>query len=174
MAIQSALQPHIQRYPVTAGSAAIIQALQDDGVVIIEGFLTPEQVEKFNDEVNPRLDAIQQGGNTDKGSLKGSLANRLPVQQRRVHNLAGFSRTFRHDILNHELMHAICQKTFEVSGDYWLASGAVIDNSPGTPEQILHRDQPSYPVLKTGPTAPQGLVNFFTALTDFTKESGAT
>jgi verruculogen synthase len=168
-------KPQIKRFFVTADPDAIFKAYQEDGVVIIKGFLNLEQLANFNREVDPHLERQRHGNRPSKAKLmEGSLASILPPQQKRVHNLVGFSKVFRHDILNHGLMHVLCRRAFSVTGDYWLASGAVIDNGPGTPEQIWHRDQPSYPVIQMGPGSAEGLVNFFTALTDFTARAGAT
>ncbi|OGE48059.1 hypothetical protein PENARI_c033G07768 [Penicillium arizonense] len=175
MTIPSHTNPQIKRFSVVADPDTIFQAYQDDGVVIIEGFLNAEQLANFNREVNPHLERLRHGNQPSKAKLmEGSLASLLPPQQKRVHNLVGFSKVFRHDVLNHDLMHELCRRAFSVTGDYWLASGAVIDNGPGTPKQIWHRDQPSYPVIQVGPGSAEGLVNFFTALTDFTAKAGAT
>ncbi|GFF57464.1 hypothetical protein IFM51744_09221 [Aspergillus udagawae] len=165
--------PQIKRFRVTDNVDTILQAFKEDGVVILQGFLSDEQLAKFNSEVDPRL-AHQRQGNPPMNLMKGSLASVLPPEQKRVHNLVGFSKVFRHEILNHGLMHEISRRVFAPLGDYWLASGAVIDNAPGTPEQIWHRDEPSLPIFRTEPDRPEGLINFFTALTDFTTESGAT
>ncbi|KAF7597146.1 hypothetical protein BBP40_009484 [Aspergillus hancockii] len=176
MSIPSGTEPQIKRFSVTADPDTIFQAYQEDGVVIIQGFLSPEQLDKFNREVNPRLAHQRQGYQPSLKArlMEGSLSALLPPQQKRVHNLAGFSKVFRHDILNHGLMHELCRRAFAATGDYWLSSGAVIENGPGTPEQGWHRDQPSYPVIQAGPGTAEGMVNFFTALTDFTAEAGAT
>ncbi|RYP10941.1 hypothetical protein DL764_000377 [Monosporascus ibericus] len=192
MTVQSKPQPQIQRLPVTGEAAAVHKALADDGVVIIEGFLSPVQVAKLNGDVDPRLAALQQGEKTMKPPTQVSpspripdlpqpraspsywMADLVPPQVKRVHNLVDFSKVFRHEILNHELMHDVCRMAFEESGDYWLGAGAVIESGPGTQEQYWHRDQPNYALLKAGPGTAEGMLNFFTALTDFTPETGIT
>ncbi|RFU74757.1 oxygenase [Trichoderma arundinaceum] len=178
MAIQPKPQPQIQRFPVTAEGAAVYKALADDGVVIIEGFLSPEQVAKLNHDVDPRLATLRQAKRIEKAAQPEIdviwMADILEPQVKRVHNLTDFSKVFRHDILNHELMHEVSRRAFKESGDYWLGYGAVIENGPGTPEQFWHRDQPNYALVKGGPDAPEGMLNFFTALTDFTPETGMT
>lgn len=177
MAVHSQLQPQIQRFPTTAKAPAVYQALAADGVVIIEGFLSSEQVAKLNQDVDPRLAALRQEAKIAKPPTPSPpywLADLVAPEVKRVHNLVDFSNVFRHDILNHELMHEICRMTFEESGDYWLGYGAVIENGPGTKEQPWHRDQLTHPLLKTGPGTVEGMLNFFTAMTDFTPENGLT
>ncbi|KAL4768067.1 putative oxygenase [Aspergillus nidulans var. acristatus] len=169
----SATTPQIKRFKATDNVDAILQAFNEDGVVILQGFLSAEQLTKFNSEVDPRLEHQRQNP-PPSNLMKGSLALVLPPEQKRVHNLVGFSKVFRHEILNHEPMHEISRRVFAPLGDYWLASAAVIDNAPGTPGQIWHRDEPARPIFRTDPDRPEGLINFFTALTDFTSESGAT
>lgn len=169
MTVLTPPQPQIRRFQADVGPAAIYEAMREDGLVIIEGFLGPEEVHKLNQEVEPELAKI-----TDAREDKRSMAALLPAQSRRVYGLAEVSRTFRHDVLNHELMHELCKAIFEEVGDYWLAAGVMIDNGPGTPQQALHRDHRLPPLLEGGPDSPETLVNFFTALTDSTAESGAT
>ncbi|KAI1214322.1 PhyH-domain-containing protein [Annulohypoxylon truncatum] len=178
MAALSHPQPQIQRFPVTSDGAAVYKALADDGVVIIEGFLSPEQVTKLNRDVDAPLISMREDGKISKPPKEGQstywMADIVPQYVQRVHNLVGFSKVFRHEILNHELMHELCRLAFEVSGDYWLGYGAVMENGPGTHEQSWHRDQPNYPLLRSGPGTAEGMLNFFTALTDFTPENGRT
>lgn len=70
-------------------------------------------------------------------------------------------------ILNHELLHEICRLAFQYSGDYCLNYGSVHKKWPGTSKQNWRRDQPKYPLVKEGPDAPEGMLNFFTASADF-------
>ncbi|KAI1478852.1 PhyH-domain-containing protein [Daldinia eschscholtzii] len=178
MTTSSHTQPNIQRFPATSDGAAVYKALADDGVVIIEGFLSQEQVEKLNADVDHPLVSLRESGKLEKTFKEGQstfwMTELVPQYVQRVHNLVDFSRVFRHDVLNHELLHQLCTLAFEPSGDYWLGYSAVIENGPGTKEQFWHRDQPNYPLLRSGPGTAEGMLNFFTALTDFTPENGRT
>lgn len=161
--------PKIQRYPLHGGPSVIFEAMRQDGVVIIEGFLNPEQIKRINEEVDPHLAQLQH----DR-SLTSSLESHLPPETKRLYGLSEISKTFRHDVLNHGLMHEVCKKVFDETGDYWLASAAVLQHAPGAPRQHLHHDYMPHPLIDNGPGGPECLINFFTALTDFTPESGAT
>ncbi|KAG5998981.1 hypothetical protein E4U43_002332 [Claviceps pusilla] len=131
-----------QRFTIDSDPAPIHCAIVQDGVTVIERFISPELVQKPNRGLR-----------------------RTPGCR---------SHVFRHEMLHHELRHKVCRLTFEESGDYWLGYSAVLENGPGAPEQQWHRDQPSYPLVKQGSNAPQGMLNFFTALTDFDAETGRT
>nr|ATW01306.1 EasH [Claviceps gigantea] len=173
--MESPPQQRTKRFSMDSDPVAIHQAIVEDGVAVIEGFLTPEQVEKLNRDVDARLLAYRNRARpevTDKQKLW--TADFVLEHVARVHNLVDFSHVFRHEILNHGLLHEICRRTFWESGDYWLGFGAVIENGPGTEQQKWHRDQPIYPLVKQGPDAPEGMLNFFTALTDLDDETGRT
>ncbi|CAG8254907.1 unnamed protein product [Penicillium salamii] len=167
-------KPHIQRIPLNAGVDKILKAFEDDGVVVIEGFLSPEQVRQLNSEIDPYLARLRDPECAADPSFNYSLAKLLPSQQKRVHSLTAKSPTFRYEILNHELMHELASAVFEPVGDYWAVSGAVMDNAPGTPAQPWHHDQVTSPLFNNAGDAPETFINFFSALTDFTEESGAT
>ncbi|PKX88482.1 phytanoyl-CoA dioxygenase family protein [Aspergillus novofumigatus IBT 16806] len=173
MTVSTPSKPHICRFPPGADPDVINQAFREDGVVILEGFLTPAQVDKVNCEMKPHLAKVR-GGNMRYGPMDTSLETTLEPERRRIHNLAGLSETFRQDILNHPLMHELSRRVFSEFGDYWQYAGSVIDCAPGTPDQFLHRDQPAQKLFNVGPDAPEGFINFLTALTDFTKTNGAT
>ncbi|KAI2641180.1 putative oxygenase [Xylaria nigripes] len=186
-------EPEIRRFRVNDNAAAVCNALVDDGVAVIEGFLSSQQVAKLNEEFDPRLARIQPLAKTTVSATPNnpypwktqdvSLTDAKPVYWmadlvapcvKRLQNLAGISKTFRQDVLNHQLMHEICRKAFEDSGDYWLGFSAAIESGPGTEGQIWHRDQPYSALVKSGPGTPEGMLNFFVALTDFTPETGVT
>ncbi|KAG5913187.1 hypothetical protein E4U53_004968 [Claviceps sorghi] len=132
-----------QRFSIDSDPEAIHRAVVEDGVAVVQGFLPPEQVRKLNRDVDAPLLADRnrprpQGTDTDKLWM----ADFIPEHVARVHNLVDFSHVFRHEVLNHPLLHAVCRRTFWDSGDYWLGYGAVIENGPGTEQQKWHRDQP--------------------------------
>lgn len=168
MTVTNTSQPVLRRLPINAGADAIFQILQEDGCVIIEGFLTPQQVKAFNAEVDPHLKKWELG----QGSMQeGYLAN-----MKQLSSLPLFSKTFRDDLMNHEVLHGICKKAFgPETGDYWLTTSSVLETDPGYPGQELHREHDGIPICTTlGRESPEVMLNFLTALTEFTEENGAT
>lgn len=164
--------PKIQRIPPSAGAEPILAALRQDGGVVIKQFLSAEEVDCFNAELDDGLANIQPGSkNPDK-----SIQTFFGQQTRRMTNLATRSQLFRKKILDNDLIHTICEAVFRKdSGDYWLNTAQVIDIGPGNAAQPLHRDQDQWHIFKhAGPDAAEATVNFFFALSRFTAENGAT
>jgi ectoine hydroxylase-related dioxygenase (phytanoyl-CoA dioxygenase family) len=153
---------------MSAGADAIFAVLQEDGCVIIEGFLSPDEVKAFNSEIDPLMKKWELGQNSmQEGYLAG---------MKQLSSLPLFSKTFRDDLMNHELLHEICEKAFgPESGDYWLTTSSVLETEPGYGGQELHREHDGLPICTTlGKQAPEAMLNFLTALTEFTAENGAT
>ncbi|KAJ5108259.1 hypothetical protein N7456_004934 [Penicillium angulare] len=162
----------IKRLSVTAGRDAILSAMEECGGVIIEGFLSPEQVQQLNTDIDPSMESLSAGSKHFDGwtqDFHGSMTKRLT-------NLVTISPTFARDILDKDLVHDLCEKVFtEESGTYWMTTAQVIEIGPGNKAQPLHRDQMQFPIwTKFGPAAPEACINFLIALTDFTEENGAT
>ncbi|KAI9372982.1 PhyH-domain-containing protein [Aspergillus egyptiacus] len=168
MTVTNTSRPVLRRLPMGAGADAIFQVLQEDGCVIIEGFLTPQQVKTFNKEVDPHLKKWEMG--------QGSMQETQLANMKQLSSLPLFSKTFRDDLMNHELLHEICKKAFgPESGDYWLTTSSVLETDPGYGGQELHREHDGIPICTTlGRKSPEAMLNFLTALTDFTAENGAT
>ncbi|KAL4966671.1 phytanoyl-CoA dioxygenase family protein [Aspergillus stella-maris] len=172
MTISNNLTPKLRHIPALAGADAIYEIIQEDGGVIVEGLLSTTQVKALNDEIEPYLSKLKAGGR----KADDFQENFLGANMKRLGHLAYISPTFRHDILNHELIHQVCERAFcKDAGDYWMNSNAFLETGPGNQAQVLHRDQVIFPVFnKMGPPAPEALLNFFFAMTDFTDENGAT
>ena len=165
-------QSSIKRLPASAGRDAILDAVAEDGGVIIQGFLNPEQVQRLNTDIEPSLHAMNAGSKHEDGWTQDFHG----TNTKRLTNLTALSPAFGSDILDKDLVHELCEKVFsEDSGTYWMTTAQVIEIGPGNKAQPLHRDQMQFPIwTKFGPSAPEACVNFLTALTDFTEENGAT
>lgn len=152
--------------------ADILEIVNADGGVIIEKFLTTDQVRSFNDEVQPAMDALDAGSKHDDEFV----ADFHGVQTKRLTNLVTLSKTFREEILEQDLVHELGEAVFrEESGDFWLTTGQVIEIGPGNKAQVLHRDlENNHFAVTMGKSGPMVMVNFLIALTDFTEENGAT
>jgi ectoine hydroxylase-related dioxygenase (phytanoyl-CoA dioxygenase family) len=161
--------PHV---PASAGTDAILEALYEAGGVIIEGLLTPEQVRSMNTELDGPLDALNPGSTHDSDLIKAFHGSNT----KRLTGLPTYSKTFRDHLLDHDLCHDILERIFHPqTGTYWLSTAQVIQIGPGNAAQVLHRDQGQFQVFdRMGPSAPEAMMNFLVALTDFTDENGAT
>ncbi|MFF7381598.1 phytanoyl-CoA dioxygenase family protein [Streptomyces griseoluteus] len=150
----------------------ILGLLTRDGGVIVRGFLTTEQMNRFNTEIEAPLQALRPGSTHENemvAAFHGSNTKRLT-------NLVTHSATFRNEILEHSLVHEVCDQIFlPESGTYWMTTAQVIEIGPHSQAQMLHRDLENwFPFIGMGPDGPEVTLNFLIALTDFTEENGAT
>ncbi|WP_098893869.1 phytanoyl-CoA dioxygenase family protein [Streptomyces sp. t99] len=150
----------------------ILKIVTRDGGVIIKGFLTQEQITRFNAEIEQPLRALAPGSSHENeivAEFHGSNTKRLT-------NLVTRSATFRSEVIDHPLVHEISDLVFlQESGTYWMTTAQVIEIGPGNQAQMLHRDLENwFPFIGMGPAGPEVTINFLVALTDFTEENGAT
>lgn len=164
--------PQLRRVPNSTSAKDILKIVNEDGGVIIQNFLTPDQIQRFNTEVQPHLDKKAAGStHTDE-----FIADFHGNQTKRLTNLVTHSETFRNEILDHDLAHDLAEEVFrKESGSYWMTTAQVIEIGPGNKPQILHRDlENNPPFVPMGPKGPEALVNFLVAFTNFTEQNGAT
>lgn len=165
----------MERIRASAGPEAIFDLFKRDGIVVIEGFLSADQIQRFSSEVEPALEelkAVVPGGDGDNtmSELSGEKTKRLG-------QLVTRSAVFRHELLEHELMHSLLERVFvEGPADgYWMNASELIEIAPGSRAQPIHRDQELYPAWdRVGPALPEAICNFISALTPFTAINGAT
>ncbi|WP_218952166.1 phytanoyl-CoA dioxygenase family protein [Amycolatopsis anabasis] len=150
----------------------ILSVFREDGGVIIKGLLNPEQVDRFNGEIESDLQALAPGSRHED-ELVAEFHGR---NTKRLTNLVTRSDTFAREVVDHDLVHALADAVFlEESGTYWLTTAQVIEIGPGNTAQMLHRDLENwFPFVGMGPSGPEVIINFLIALTDFTDSNGAT
>ena len=156
----------------TAPVDEILSIVREDGGVIVKGLLNADQVARFNSEIEPALRELSAGSKHDN-EIVAEFHGR---NTKRLTNLVTRSETFRREVIDHDLVHALADAVFlEESGTYWMTTAQVIEIGPGNAAQMLHRDLENwYPFVGMGPAGPEVTVNFLIAMTDFTEENGAT
>lgn len=149
-----------------------MKAYREDGGVIIENFLPPDRVERLNAELEPYMKKQNPGSSSDNAGLQIFHG----AQTKRLTNLVPRCKTWREEVCDDDLPHAISDLVFTKDcGCYWQATAQVIEIGPGNPAQVLHHDFSNIPIHNfTNPDAPEALLNFLVALTDTTEENGAT
>ncbi|KAI9897451.1 hypothetical protein N3K66_007307 [Trichothecium roseum] len=183
----TSVKPEIPQIPAPAGPSPILTALSASGAVIIKNLLTPTQVALLNQDIQPAMDALQPGSRHPPPSPSSTTTAAAAAdpsflqafhgpRTKRLTGLVPLSPTFRHQVLELPLLHALCERLYLAdAGGYWLNTAQAIDVGPGSPAQPLHRDQWQFPVFTAcGPGAPHASVNFIVALTRFTADNGAT
>ncbi|KAJ6024770.1 hypothetical protein N7540_005567 [Penicillium herquei] len=166
------VKPVLRRVPASADAAEALRILREDGAVVIQGFLDQDHLMSLNQDMEAQL-ASRPLVCEHEGEWKSGVHG---AHTQRLNQLPAFSPTFRQKTLNLPLMHEICEPLFGIHGcDYWMNTATVVQIGPGNPPQTLHRDQELFPVFNPiGKDAPEAIVNFFCALTEFTDENGAT
>jgi ectoine hydroxylase-related dioxygenase (phytanoyl-CoA dioxygenase family) len=164
--------PSLQRVPNTSSSEQILAIIKADGGVIIENFMTLDQLQGLNNEIDAAV-AEANFGSTHSDEFISKFHG---AKTKRITNLVTISQTFRDTLLDSELVHVIAERAFwEESQSYWMSTAQVIEISPGNDAQPLHRDlENTHPFIAMGSTGPEVSLNFLIALSDFTEENGAT
>jgi len=158
--------------PRSTPAAEIIEIVERDGGVVIQGLLTQDQVSRVNTEIESAMQALNPGTTHDSELMQAFHG----VNTKRLTNLVTHSATFRNEVINDSLVKDIADGTFlEKTGTYWMTAAQVIEIGPGNPLQPMHRDLENYwPLFELGRKGPEGTINFLIAFTDFTEENGAT
>ncbi|KAJ9158135.1 Verruculogen synthase [Coniochaeta hoffmannii] len=162
----------LQQISPSDGSDAVLRAVREDGGVIIKGLFTKDQVRRLNEEVQPAMDKLDTGSKNPEEWVQEFHGDNT----KRLKGMVAVSKTFRHEFLECDLIHEVCEEIYlKDAGGYWMNSAELIDIGPGSKAQPLHRDQWQFPIFTLcGSDAPEASCNFLIALTGFTDENGAT
>ena len=182
-------KPTLSSVSNTTAIADICAIINADGGVIVENYISAEQVRAFNEEIEPALAVRAAGSNPAKMQWERELAPDAPPEiweraaefggrnTKRLEDLVNLSRTFREEILDLDLFHGLGDALLLDGkiGTYWMDEAQLIEIGPDSPAQPLHRDHEAWPLAAAlGRAAPEVIVNFLIAMTDFTDENGAT
>lgn len=165
-------KPQLRRLPKDSNSPDILSVIRADGGVIIQNFLSQDQLQRFNIEIDHEIAQLNAGSaHTDE-----FISKFHGINTKRLTNLVTLSQTFREELLDSDSVHAIAEQVFlEESKSYWMTTAQVIEIGPGNAAQPLHRDlENDYPFIAMGPAGPEVSLNFLIALSDFSEENGAT
>ena len=142
------------RSAVTVGG--LTTALREDGYVIVEGMLSPEDVALKRADLSRVLAETPTGRNDFEG-----------FSTRRVYALFAKTRTFDETAIDPLLLGVLDNEL----GQYQLSAPVGIQIGPGETAQSLHRDEGVYPLPRPHPTV---VINSMWPLDDFTEANGAT
>lgn len=148
---------------------AITAVLQEDGGVIVEGFLERGLVEAIQREVEAPLAAADPG----MKHLNPAIQFFFGDKTRHVSGMAGKSRSFATEVLTHPVYMGVCDRVLLPScARYQLNIGHLIARGPGSTAQMLHRDELVW--VHVPRPHPELQVASMVALVDFRAENGAT
>lgn len=153
----------------SAPAADVTTALQEHGGVIVEGFLEPDLLARFNAELDPHLAQVS----PEREFLNPAIDFFFGKQTRHLTAVAAKSRVFATEILTHPLYLEVCDEILLPScSRYQINIAQVLDRGPGAGDQLLHRDQDVWVHLPA--PHPEIQVASVIALVDFSAEIGAT
>ena len=152
----------IQRFTASSTADDVAAALASDGVAIVERAVPESVIDAVLVEMEPHIEATPTGVDDFMGRntrRTGSLLARSPAS---------------HDLVAHPLVIGVCDRVLgERASTYQLHLTQVIDVGPGSPEQMLHRDQWAWDFYPF-PVGFEVEVSTIWAGVDFTVSNGAT
>ena len=153
--------PSLKHLPATATRDDVLKVLAEDAAVIIDGLMTPELLNRVRTEIMPFVEATPPGRDDFTGRLTtrtGALVARSPACR---------------ELVSDALINAATEAFLAPFCDrYQLHLTQVIRIKPGQGAQVLHRDRLAWGGYLQRSIEPQ--LNMIWAVTDFTKENGAT
>jgi ectoine hydroxylase-related dioxygenase (phytanoyl-CoA dioxygenase family) len=147
----------------------IVDALREDGGVIVEGLLSRATLNRFNAELDPLL----AGARPDRKFLNPGLDFFFGTRTRHITAVASKSRTFVSEVLLHPTLLGVCDAILRPAcARYQLNLAHILDRGPGAEQQYIHRDELVW--IHVPRPHPELQVASVIALVDFTAENGAT
>ena len=152
---------HLTTLPATADQTDILSVLEQDGAVILKDMLTPAEVDRVLTETMPYIEASRNGRDELNGFLTsrtGAVVARMPACTELIANQSVLkaARTFLAPYCSRIQLHV----------------SQLIRIRPGETKQAIHRDRWAWPGDHLKDVEP--LFNTLWAITDFTRENGAT
>jgi len=159
----------IERFGPASDADAVHPALERDGAVIVEGLLGPDVVERVNTEVEKAVEEADPDAPLFDPILQAFHGD----QTKQVTGVAALSPTFAVDVMCHPLLLALCDRILLPNcARYQLNLGHLLQRGPGSPDQILHRDELVWSDVPK--PAPELQLASVIAFVDFTAANGAT
>jgi ectoine hydroxylase-related dioxygenase (phytanoyl-CoA dioxygenase family) len=159
--------------PVLSASddlASIADALLEHGGLIVEDFLSPDVLARFNDELEP---FVAEADKKEQTFVNAGYAAFYGPAMRHVLAVAQKSDIFIEEVLCHPIFVGLGDLILKKScQNMQLNVAHVLERLPGSKAQVLHRDQIVWPDL--GPAHPHRQISSVIALSDFTADMGAT
>jgi ectoine hydroxylase-related dioxygenase (phytanoyl-CoA dioxygenase family) len=158
--------PHVA---ATDSIPELAAALQEHGALIVEDLLDPDTRDRFNQELDPLLDAVQ----PDREFLNPGLAWFFGKHTRHITGVAAKSRVFGAEVLCNPVLTGLCDEVLLPScASYQLNVAHVLDRGPGAEAQMIHRDELVW--IHMPKPHPELQLASVIALVDFTRDNGAT
>lgn len=154
----------LQTVPASTPADALVQLLERDGAVVIEGLASAGQLDQVHAELAPWLDLPVDQSPLGNDRFKG-------MRTLRTSSLIAKSPTCRTLATTPRVLEVLDRVLGPQCAAYQLSWTQAIRIAPGERAQVPHRDTNMYPFVRPG---PECFVNTIWAMTRFTEENGGT
>lgn len=152
--------PQLTTLPATASTEEILDVIKRDGALIVSGVLGSDELQRFRTELDPYMEATKNG----QDDFTGRSTTRTGA-------LVARSGQARDMVMHPDIVAAANQFLEPYCKRIQLHLTQIIRLKPGQGKQEIHRDRWAWGQYLQN-VEPQ--FNTIWALTDFTKENGAT
>jgi len=164
----------LQRISAASPLEQILETLDADGGVIIEGLFEVAVIEQMREDILAAAADFQPGAATQGLGQDGkAFVGRNTI---RFSSLGRLSEAY-FAMLENPLYAAIADAVLlPHCGSYWVNTGQAMLIGPQSPAQMLHRDCDNWPAVSAQgwPDSPEVTLSAMIALADVTEELGAT
>ena len=159
----------LARYAADAPVDDIIQDLETNGAVIVEGLLD----EALLAQVNRDVDSLLEKADPAMVHLNPQVGAFFGKRDLHQSGMARKSKNFAELVMCHPLYLAVCDRVLLPNcADYQLNLAHLMDRGAGSEAQALHRDEDIW--VHWPHPRPELLLASVVALVDFTSDNGAT
>lgn len=164
----------IERLPAEAPIESILEVLDRDGGLVVQGMFPVPVIERMRDAVLHASAEFTPGAATQGLDDAGkAFVGRNTI---RFSSLGRISPAY-FDMLDNPMYAAIADAVLlPWCGSYWVNSGQAMLIGPSSPAQMLHRDCDNWPQVSSWnwPQSPEVTLSAMIALDEVTEELGAT
>lgn len=159
----------LQQVTKADGVEALLDALAQDGGVIVRDMIAPDVLERFKTDMEAVAARRSAGTVSDNPSVQGFWGRKTMRFTRLAHRSPAFV-----DILTDPYYLSVADALLLPNcTDYWMNTGQMMIIGPGEKAQWIHRDSDNWPMMCRR-DAPEVTVSCMFAITDFEAEVGAT
>jgi hypothetical protein len=119
-----------------------VDALRDDGAVVVRELARPGLVDAVIDELRPALEA---SGEQHRADYQSGFSGRKTL---RCHGVLGYAPACSELIAHEAVLAAADALLLPSCAEYQLGSTTGIEILPGEIDQQLHRDDSAYPIQR--------------------------
>lgn len=161
----------LKTIPAKAPLSDFLDALDQDGGVIVSDILESNVIDNLVQDFEPHLDRAKWGDSDsdEPDEFFGLTTKRLHGLISKSHHVEG--------LVTHPLLHDIARSRLGIGDrafDFRISTTELMVIGPGEKRQPLHRDGDAWHFAPLGSPRPEILLSANFALDDFTKDNGAT